>query len=236
MAASTSLETLHPRHDITGEHTSARGRPHDIWPGSRNVGPAGFAGRPRFGCLEESREHQPRRTGRCRRATCSIASLTSWRWRSSYSTESARGGAARRPPRDRGACRRSSRGPRVRRARSRRSGSPGGSPRAGRRRRACRRAPATGRPARTARANRRRDRGVGAAEALDRRHGSSSAALTTCSAPSSRAVSSRASLTSTATTEAPVIRAYWTARWPRPPTPKTATRSDDRAPETFTAL
>ena len=51
-----------------------------------------------------------------------------------------------------------------------------------------------------------------------------------CSAPTSSAVCSRAALMSTATTDAPVMRAYWTARWPRPPAPKTATRLDDVAP------
>ena len=66
--------------------------------------------------------------------------------------------------------------------------------------------------------------------------GSSSEALTTCSAPSSRAVSRRASLTSTATTAAPVMRAYWTARWPRPPMPKMATRSEGRMLATLMAL
>ena len=35
----------------------------------------------------------------------------------------------------------------------------------------------------------------------------------------SRAVSSRAGFGSTATTYAPVMRAYWIARWPRPPAP-----------------
>ena len=66
--------------------------------------------------------------------------------------------------------------------------------------------------------------------------GSSSPACTTCSAPSSRAVSSRSSLMSTATTAAPVMRAYWIARWPRPPAPNTATSPAELAPETFTAL
>lgn len=37
-------------------------------------------------------------------------------------------------------------------------------------------------------------------------------------------------------TVAPAMRAYCTAMWPRPPMPNTATKSDDRAPETFTAL
>jgi hypothetical protein len=41
---------------------------------------------------------------------------------------------------------------------------------------------------------------------------------------------------STAMTDAPVMRAYWIARWPRPPAPKTATRLDEFAPETLTAL
>jgi hypothetical protein len=43
-------------------------------------------------------------------------------------------------------------------------------------------------------------------------------------------------LMSTAITAAPVTRAYWIAMWPRPPAPKTATRLEDRAPETLTAL
>ena len=34
----------------------------------------------------------------------------------------------------------------------------------------------------------------------------------------------------------PAIAAYWIAKWPRPPTPNTATRSDERVPATFTAL
>ena len=41
---------------------------------------------------------------------------------------------------------------------------------------------------------------------------------------------------STAITRPPAIAAYWIARWPRPPTPKTATRSDERVPATLTAL
>ncbi len=41
---------------------------------------------------------------------------------------------------------------------------------------------------------------------------------------------------STATTAAPVERAYWSARCPSPPVPKTATRLAEVAPDTFTAL
>ena len=66
--------------------------------------------------------------------------------------------------------------------------------------------------------------------------GSCSSGLIRCSAPTARALSSRAGFTSTAITEAPVMRAYWTARWPRPPVPNTATRLDERAPESLTAL
>jgi hypothetical protein len=44
------------------------------------------------------------------------------------------------------------------------------------------------------------------------------------------------SLMSTATTVAPLIFAYWSARWPSPPMPNTATSHPGRAPESFTAL
>ena len=66
--------------------------------------------------------------------------------------------------------------------------------------------------------------------------GSCSPTCTRCSAPSSRADSRRSALVSTATTAAPVARAYWIARCPRPPTPNTATRLAEVAPDTFTAL
>lgn len=49
-------------------------------------------------------------------------------------------------------------------------------------------------------------------------------------------MASFSSTRSTATTCAPAMSAYCSARWPSPPTPKMATRSDERAPETFTAL
>ena len=65
--------------------------------------------------------------------------------------------------------------------------------------------------------------------------GSCSPALTGKPAPSSSASRSLSSKRSTATA-APDILAYWTARCPRPLTPKTATRSEGRVPETFTAL
>ena len=55
-------------------------------------------------------------------------------------------------------------------------------------------------------------------------------------APSSLARFSFSSNRSTATTVAPAIAAYCPAKWPRPPTPKIATRSADPAPETLTAL
>ena len=66
--------------------------------------------------------------------------------------------------------------------------------------------------------------------------GSTSAALTVKAAPSSRASSSLSSWMSTAITRAPAIRAYCSARWPSPPMPNTATRSDGPAPDSFTAL
>ena len=121
-------------------------------------------------------------------STCSIASLTSSRLRSSYSRRvSGRGGAARRPPRGRGACRRSSRGCRGRRGRSRRSGARCGCRPAGRRRPACRRARASRTPARTRFGlDGGGDRRVGAAEAWIAATGSCSSGLTRCSAPSSR--------------------------------------------------
>src|SRR3954451_15513945 len=62
------------------------------------------------------------------------------------------------------------------------------------------------------------------------------AALIVNSAPRDSASSSFSSVTSTAMTRPPAIAAYWTARWPRPPTPNTATRSDERVPATLTAL
>ena len=74
-----------------------------------------------------------------------------------------------------------------------------------------------------------RDRGVGAAEALDRGDRVLLARVDeVLGAERSAALASRASLMSTATTAAPVMRAYWTARWPSPPAPNTATRLEER--------
>ena len=73
---------------------------------------------------------------------------------------------------------------------------------------------------------RERDRVIGAAQRLDRCDPVLGVrALTTWSAPSSVAIASFVSSTSTPTTNPPASRAYCTARCPRPPTPKTATVS-----------
>src|ERR1039458_2496045 len=65
--------------------------------------------------------------------------------------------------------------------------------------------------------------------------GSSFLGLIVSSAPSSRASSSFSSITSTATTRPPAIAAYWIARCPRPPTPNTATKSEERVDRELSA-
>src|SRR5581483_7629980 len=61
-------------------------------------------------------------------------------------------------------------------------------------------------------------------------------ARTTAAPPSARARGSLSFPRAIATVRKPIFAAYWTPRWPRPPTPSTATRSPGRAPLFRSAL